>query len=484
MDVSLSKDQQHAVDLSEEWWHSDDKLTTPFVLVGAAGTGKSTIINSILEKNGIPLSSVLMVATSATATDNIKEKNKEANAKTIAGFIKGKQEMLSIYDKQTNQAVENWLSVDDIGRSKIKGIDAKALHQNVAQNARSIETVRLPTVRTALADSNYYVNRVNSFRIDDTKIDNAQAMASLLIIDELGMVSDDEMEAMMNTGMPIIAAGDPYQLPPVQGHASSWLSNKSNKYYTELSEIHRQSEGSALLDVATTARLGGDWYNEARKAFSSGAHDIIIGPQYAKNPRALNSADVIIAITNKAVQRYNNILHHYRSPRQLLSPDEKIVITHNSTTKQANADLSMFINGQSGTVLKVYQEDELARYHLTLADIEINGVEYKRVFLNTYQFDNPKINPFAMKDMDSLGMDLYSQRRSSEFMENLASNYNAYTDEVIYATYGYAMTVHRAQGKEWNNVIFDGTIPAIMKKSEKEIVYTAITRAKNKLLLL
>ena len=51
------------------------------------------------------------------------------------------------------------------------------------------------------------------------------------------------------------------------------------------------------------------------------------------------------------------------------------------------------------------------------------------------------------------------------------------------ATYGYALTCHSAQGSEWNNVlVIEETFP-FDKKEHARWLYTAATRASEKLVL-
>jgi len=57
-------------------------------------------------------------------------------------------------------------------------------------------------------------------------------------------------------------------------------------------------------------------------------------------------------------------------------------------------------------------------------------------------------------------------------------------DEIVYVAYGYAMTVHKSQGKEWANVVFDTDVPARMRSNEAPLIYTGITRAKENIIFI
>lgn len=485
--ITLSPDQQNAVSLAMNWWADPNKTVSPLVITGAAGTGKSSLVAHILQTLNISISNVLMVATSATATENIQRKNPRARARTIASFLKSQREVIVIMRDQS--VIETWADAEDVLRSKIGGINAEAFSREVikesAHESGDVDGVKLSLFVNALEPLGYYIERAQEFNITGAKLDEE---TRVIIVDELGMVSGVEMEAMRATEMPIIATGDPYQLPPIGEKPTHYITDPEGtyQYRGNLTEIHRQATNSQLLDVATVARQGGDWYQQAQYAQSIGSIDVFVRPDIANSPNVaeqLSFANVILAGTNKAVIRYNRLLHERNFPNQLLGVGDKIVISANTMAKN-DIGLPMYVNGQSGTITKIWDDiPALISHGLIMVDLEIEGIVHDRVIVNVTDIGNPKVNAFVLKDQSDAGMTEYRFRRSETFGE-LAIESGANLDEVVYITYGYAMTVHRAQGKEWDYVAFDSFIPSMMKRNEREIVYTAVTRAKKGLLII
>lgn len=76
--------------------------------------------------------------------------------------------------------------------------------------------------------------------------------ADLIVLDEVSMVNDDMAADIESFGVPVLVLGDPFQLPPVAGEG----------HYTRdepdvlLTEIHRQALESPVLRLATNIRIG------------------------------------------------------------------------------------------------------------------------------------------------------------------------------------------------------------------------------------
>jgi len=76
--------------------------------------------------------------------------------------------------------------------------------------------------------------------------------ADLVVVDESSMVSSDMAEDLCSFNVPVLALGDPAQLPPVQG--VGFFSEKPPDVL--LTDVHRQALGSPILGAATAVRTG------------------------------------------------------------------------------------------------------------------------------------------------------------------------------------------------------------------------------------
>src|SRR5574344_1657261 len=65
------------------------------------------------------------------------------------------------------------------------------------------------------------------------------------------MVDDIMMSDLLSFGIPVIAVGDPYQLPPIEGKPLD-----PNGADALLTEIVRQAAGNPIIKIANEVRLG------------------------------------------------------------------------------------------------------------------------------------------------------------------------------------------------------------------------------------
>jgi len=241
-----------------------------------------------------------------------------------------------------------------------------------------------------------------------------------IIIDEASMIATDIYNDLLSYGKPLVFIGDRGQLEPV-GDNPELLKNCD---YT-LNQIFRQAEDNPIIDFATKIRT--------RKP-------ILSGP-FSKNRTTDNllSHDIILAGFNKTVKAVNNQI---RAAKDI--DHEHVVVGEKLIVLKNNYKYNLY-NGQIITVLKLTDED---KYNYE-AEVETDDGVKIAVKLNKYAIDGFKPS--------------FKGRG------------------VLYATYGYCITVHKSQGSEWDDV---GVIRESWDKWDmRKWLYTAVTRASNKLTL-
>jgi exodeoxyribonuclease-5 len=92
--------------------------------------------------------------------------------------------------------------------------------------------------------------KIKSHRIKFVKKESIPSY-KLIVIDEISMVDEKTMKDLLSFGIPLLATGDPGQLPPIQGENPLI---KNPNYF--LTEIVRQAEDNAIIKIATMARNG------------------------------------------------------------------------------------------------------------------------------------------------------------------------------------------------------------------------------------
>ena len=266
--------------------------------------------------------------------------------------------------------------------------------------------------------------------------------ADLIVLDEVSMVNETMAADLMSFGKPILVLGDPGQFPPIKGEGAFTQAVPD----VMLTEIHRQAEGSAIIRLATMAREG--------KFIPFGTYSDTVYKMHKSDlgPEDLLQADQVLCGMNATRLMLNNTMRKAAGRTSILpqDPDEKIICLRNQN------DIGL-VNGSFLTLKDIEDTDE----YKIRADIETDdGKEvgrrsiYKGNFLDHVEFDKDR----AQKD-------------------------HWHKKGLVEATFGSAITVHKAQGSGWKNVLlFDD---GFGRGDDRKLwLYTAITRAEDGLLIL
>lgn len=252
--------------------------------------------------------------------------------------------------------------------------------------------------------------------------------AKLIVIDEVSMVGKRVAEDMLSFGRPILVLGDPAQLPPV-GEGGYFTKQKPDFLLTE---IHRQSIDSPVLMLATRVR------NSEALPYGEWGESRVI-PKGVLNLGDVAQFDQVICGTNKARQDLNRqIRQHLGRKTGLPEPGDKLVCLRNNYE-------SGFLNGSLWTV----------------TDSKV--VDDERIWV-------------ALKDEDSREIDCVMWQHHFFGREDEILPWDIKNNECF--DFGYALTCHKSQGSQWNNVlVIDESY--IFRGDSKRWLYTAITRAAN-----
>jgi exodeoxyribonuclease-5 len=256
--------------------------------------------------------------------------------------------------------------------------------------------------------------------------------ADLIIIDECSMVDEELGRDLLSFGQPVLVLGDPAQLPPVKGGG----------FFTEgepdvmLTEVHRQAKDNPIIHLSMQVREGGrlepGTYGESR-----------IIRRREIDAAVVMAADQVLVGLNKTRRLYNTRLRElngYRDP--MPAAGEKLVCLRNDKTKG-------LLNGGTWSIqaLRGIRNDFIRMDVLPDDDARRRSVEvavHKAFFEGTEEEV-----PFVLR------------KESDEF------------------TYGYALTVHKAQGSQWDDlVLFDESYA--FREHRSRWLYTALTRAAEK----
>ena len=136
------------------------------------------------------------------------------------------------------------------------------------------------------------------------KLDSDLIGADLLVVDEVSMCDNLIANDLLSFGVPILALGDPYQLPPIGD--GGFFTNCEPDFL--LTEIHRQARDSAIIRMATMAREAGV-VPLGEYPDPSGEPSIVTN---RADPEMLLKADQIIVGTNRMRHRVNGWIRRQR----------------------------------------------------------------------------------------------------------------------------------------------------------------------------
>lgn len=487
--LKLTISQQSAIATFKEFLEGDEQV---FMLKGAAGTGKTTLVKEFLKILDEQNREYSLMAPTGRAAYIIGSKTGKP-AFTIHRSIYGLSKL-----KSTSQNKE---FEDDGGLH---------LRFGLRVNASSQDAVYLVDESSMISDA-FSENEAFSFGS--------------------GCLLTDLFE--FTRGRKIVFVGDYAQLPPVGMNFSPALDKEyiENKFSCKvkeymLREVMRQSDDSVMLSNASKIRDSIESKNFIEFKLSSGEDSVaenidLLAPYYNLSPSRPNVKAAIIAYSNKQALDYNLAIrrHYYGETPPRLKAGDLLMICRNNYSYEYE-----LFNGNI-VQIEACQPDE----EVTLREVRVKlgkgriesvllkfrkatikfGVGGKGVSLNVMLLDNFLDNPAGSiggllaralivdfnnrlpESIKSRFGEIQKLLRSKEKLtikqQELCDAYinllhkDPYYNAII-CKYGYAMTCHKAQGGEWENVFVDMCrFGGTANEDYFRWAYTALTRASKKI---
>ncbi|MGM0636302.1 MAG: ATP-dependent DNA helicase [Bacteroidota bacterium] len=341
-------------------------------------------------------------------------------------------------------------------------------------------------------------------------VDEASMIPDLPSGDELfskGSLLEDLIEYVYaGENCQLIFIGDTAQLPPVKAELSPALDEKTLSMQfqmevisVELDEVVRQQLESDILRNATLIRDALlDEYYEGFKFNLTGKGDLIRLVDGHEIMDAINQAfdndghqeTALIVRSNKRANMYNQQIRARILFREdeIAAGDYLMVVKNNYYWLKPNSEAGFIANGDIVEILEIFSIKEL--YGFRFAEVKVQMVDYPKMdafetvlILDTLEANAPSLTYEQSNKLYQEVMKDYADERS-KYKRFLKVKNNKFFN-ALQVKFSYAITCHKSQGGQWNTVFVEQPyLPNGIDKDYLRWLYTAITRAKNKLYLI
>ena len=345
---------------------------------------------------------------------------------------------------------------------------------------------------------------------------------SIFIVDEASMISDDggnsklfengslldDLIEFVYSGhrCQLILIGDTAQLPPVKMELSPALEEKKlgvnyNKEvsFIELDEVVRQSEESDILHNATLIResLQEGFYESFQFELSQNADVVRLVDGYEimdaiqDSYTSLGHEDTsIIVRSNKRANMYNQQIRSriLFQEEEISAGDYLMVVKNNYFWIKPSSEAGFIANGDIIKILEIFGFKEL--YGFRFAEVQVQMVDYPKmrpfetvIMLDTITSNTPSLTyEESNKLYEEVKKDYANEK--SKYKQFLKIKNNPYFN-ALQVKFSYAITCHKSQGGQWSTVFIEQPyLPNGVGKEYLRWLYTAVTRAKDKLYLI
>lgn len=304
----------------------------------------------------------------------------------------------------------------------------------------------------------------------------------------------------------LILLGDTAQLPPVGSTVSPAMNRDILRSFglkvsaVTITDVARQDLRSGILYNATMLRKAMlSASATVPKLATTGFDDVVVTSpedliEYLDDAYRTDGTDETIVITrsNRTATNFNRAIRTevlYRE-EELVADDLLIVVKNNYHWAKGVKGLDFIANGDIVKIIRIFGTE--TKYGRRFADVRLgfsdNDTEFDaKIILDPLQSDTPAL-PQEMSDRLFYSIledsDLFAHEQPYELRVK-ALRENSYWN-ALQVKYAYAVTCHKAQGGQWQNVFIDlSYIPDDALGIEfYRWLYTAVTRAMTKLFLI
>lgn len=326
---------------------------------------------------------------------------------------------------------------------------------------------------------------------------------SAIVVDEFSMTGDQEAQIISDAASelraPLIVCGDPGQLQPVKKTINTLITTPAGESTGGdgrpittfvLTDILRSTD--RIAQIANDVRQGKKIKNMAYSADYPDVHttDAVTSLDLvSENKELFMNADVAVSLRNTSVNSLNDEIRKLNGHDGPVQRGDKLVCSktvHHLGGVYPNGSMYEVVRVNEGelfesirdTVMAQHQSfgsvnstakliyDWFERGYLCVADMVVHGGGTTSAIMLSHP-----------------GMRCPTKQIKS--IENFIIDNKAFPVPIIPCKFAYAVTVHKAQGSEWEHVVFvTNEADLTMGGDTTYLPYTALTRAKEKITVL
>lgn len=502
-----------------------------YALMGYAGTGKTVTASETIKgllNEGEEGSAVVVLAPTAAALAVIENKlesiSNELFFRTVASVTQTPVDVLKTPEGMPDFDLTPD-GLEELGKllNKFK-IDSSGLIRAVDRRTFASFNVNINNAKYELENSNAYINvdtdvlgqrmferlknrKLSNFNVaKDTRYVDAMEAGSRLtgrlkgtkfnrisavVVDEYSMVNEEVSVLLKSAvtdylGAKLVVVGDPGQLEPVEGEANSLITGKdTNAHLFELTEILRSND--SVAELASMIRKGVSMNNLSALDLVTRADGLSIEEAIRENYDTFLNAGTVVTFKNKNVNKFNEILRDMHGIHGPLAAGDRLVCTQN--VYGVSEKNGAFRNGELLEVIavgsdcptiardiksleaKAQKAPATSELHTILGHIHAGNLVGAQV----------KNKMDDVKTLFTWSHTAQLSRNKRELHEKILNEAFDVYSPAVPTNFAYALTVHKAQGSEWDSVVYYATKRDLAIQKTTNAPYTAVTRAKSKI---
>lgn len=413
-----------------------------FFFGGFAGTGKTTVVPTIIEEMGISINEVAFVCPTGKAAKVLTGKLNAFGMAVVATTI---HKLIYVPASEVAEALQ--CQIDSINAKLIPAKNMKEPFVEMPDGEFVTVAEAEKKVAALTFDFIGAIENSSGPRFRRRPVDEFPPEIRLIVVDEGSMVGLNLATDLASYGRPILAFGDPGQLPPVGDEYGFDCENPD----AFLTEIHRQAADNPIIELATMVR-------EGKPLPLCNFGDVkVVERRYDDVTLDMDRDAMILCGTHKKrwtlTKKIRDTLGFTETgpcegePLLVTKNSRKIPTLVNGSIVKCLTEHGDLTRGVASFPLTI-EEDNFSKthHHITVAQPVFEELHARKQ--NAYSA-SPSAAFKAKKDHENLD-------------------------------FGYVLTVHKSQGSQWEDVVVHDESGAFRDAASRWL-YTGITRSSDKL---